>query len=82
MRVDLRYGSFRHDGMVPHRPRVGCETGLYYYRARYYDPTVGRFISEDPIGFGGGINFYAYVRNDPVILTDPLGRTMCIKRLL
>jgi RHS repeat-associated protein len=50
------------------------ETGLYYYRARYYDPTIGRFISQDPIGFlGSGTNFYAYVRSDPINLTDPLG---------
>ena len=41
------------------------ETGLYYYRARYYDPNVGRFLSEDPSEFDGGINFYAYVGNDP-----------------
>jgi RHS repeat-associated protein len=47
------------------------ETGLYYYRARYYDPTVGRFISEDPIGLKGGIDFYRYVRNIPVRLIDP-----------
>ena len=45
-----------------------------YYRARYYDPTIGRFISEDPTQFAGsGTNFYAYVDNDPVNLTDPLG---------
>jgi RHS repeat-associated protein len=37
------------------------ETGLYYYRARYYDPMEGRFISKDPIGFKGGINLYSYV---------------------
>src|SRR5439155_10686970 len=43
------------------------ETGLYYYRARYYDPTVGRFISEDPIGFSSGINFYGYVGIIPQI---------------
>jgi RHS repeat-associated protein len=49
------------------------ETGLYYYRARYYDPTIGRFISEDPIGFTGIGNFYAYVRNNPINLTDPMG---------
>jgi RHS repeat-associated protein len=49
------------------------ETGLRYYRARYYDPAIGRFISEDPIGFAGGINKYAYVDNDPVDYTDPLG---------
>lgn len=50
-----------------------AETGLYYYRARYYDPTVGRFISEDPTGFKGGSNFYPYVTNDPANQTDPMG---------
>jgi RHS repeat-associated protein len=50
-----------------------AEAGLYYYRARYYDPKIGRFISEDPIGFKGGINFYAYVRNNPVNRVDPSG---------
>lgn len=49
------------------------ETGLYYYRARYYDAKVGRFISEDPIGFDGGVNLYAYVYDNPVIFTDPTG---------
>jgi RHS repeat-associated protein len=48
-------------------------TGLYYYRARYYDPTIGRFISEDPLGFGAGINFYAYAGNNPVNFNDPMG---------
>ena len=48
--------------------------GLYYYRARYYSPSLQRFISEDPIGFSGGdTNLYAYVRNDPINLYDPLG---------
>lgn len=47
---------------------------LYYYRARYYSPTWGRFISEDPLGFGGGQNnFYAYVGGNPVTYIDPLG---------
>ena len=41
------------------------ETALYYYRARYYDPSNGRFISEDPIGFSGGVNFYTYVDGRP-----------------
>jgi RHS repeat-associated protein len=50
-----------------------AEAGLYYYRARNYGPRVGRFISEDPIGFQAGVNFYAYVDNDPVNWTDPLG---------
>ena len=47
--------------------------GLYYMRARYYDAEVGRFISEDPIGFGGGINLYAYVGGNPINLIDPSG---------
>jgi RHS repeat-associated protein len=50
------------------------ETGLYYYRARYYDPKGGRFISKDPIGFeGGDVNLYRYVGNDPVDWVDPSG---------
>jgi len=49
------------------------ETSIYYYRARYYDPSVGRFISEDPIGFGGGTHFYRYASNNPVLFDDPLG---------
>jgi RHS repeat-associated protein len=53
------------------------ETRLYFNRARYYDPELARFISEDPIGQNGGLNQYAYVMNDPVNATDPLG-TDCI----
>jgi len=50
------------------------ETGLYYYRARYYDAEVGRFISEDPIGIrGGDVNYYAYTGNSPLTKTDPEG---------
>ena len=49
------------------------ETGLYYYRARYYDPTAGRFLSEDPIRFTGGSNFYGYTRNNPINFADPQG---------
>jgi RHS repeat-associated protein len=49
------------------------ETGLRYYRARYYDQNVGRFISEDPIRFKAGIDFYSYVVNNPVNFTDPRG---------
>jgi RHS repeat-associated protein len=48
--------------------------GLYFYRGRYYDPVVGRFINEDPISFAGGdVNLYRYVNNNPVIYTDPFG---------
>jgi len=50
------------------------ETGLYYYRARYYDPTTGRFLQNDPVGFrGGDINLYRYVSNNPIYFRDPLG---------
>jgi RHS repeat-associated protein len=53
------------------------ETGLYFYRARFFDSGVGRFISEDPITFDGGNDFYAYVQNNPLIWTDPLGLVRC-----
>ena len=49
------------------------ETGLYYYRARYYDAEIGRFISEDPIGFEGGINYFTYVENNSLNWLDPYG---------
>lgn len=50
------------------------EAGLHYYRARYYDPMDGRFVSKDPISFAGGdVNLYGYVQNNPINLTDPLG---------
>ena len=63
----LRYAAREYD----------AETGLYFMRARYYDPRVGRFISEDPTGLGGGINPYAYVGNNPVGRTDPSGLSPC-----
>ena len=44
-----------------------------YYRARYYDPGFGGFISEDPLKFQAGPNFYAYVDNNPVNANDPSG---------
>lgn len=48
-------------------------TGIFYYRSRYYSPATQRFISEDPIGFLGGINRYTYVGGNPVRYRDPLG---------
>jgi RHS repeat-associated protein len=55
-------------------------TGLYFNRARYYNPQLQRFISEDPIQFGSGdTNLYAYVGNDPTSLTDPNGNCpLCV----
>jgi RHS repeat-associated protein len=48
--------------------------GLYYNRARYYNPAWGRFISEDPLGFGGGdVNLYAYAGGNPINFNDPTG---------
>ena len=50
------------------------ESGLDYYRARYYDPQVGRFISVDPMGFGSGdTNLYRYVSNNSTNANDPTG---------
>src|SRR5262249_46328774 len=50
------------------------ETGLYFYRARFYDPNVGRFLSEDPIGLVDSSSVYTFVQNSPIDLTDPLGQ--------
>ena len=48
--------------------------GFYYMRARYYDPEVGRFISEDPLGFAGrDLNLYVYALNNPILFVDPWG---------
>jgi RHS repeat-associated protein len=52
-----------------------AESGLHFYRARYYDPGIGRFISVDPMSFSGGdTNLYRYVSNSPTQWTDPTGK--------
>ena len=59
---------------------LDSETGLYYYRARYYDSAIGRFISEDPSL--SGVDLYAYVTNNPTVFMDPSGLTNCTKTAL
>jgi RHS repeat-associated protein len=58
--------------------RENDATGLYFLRARYYNPAWGRFISEDPIGLDGGPNLYAYVENNPLNWLDPWGLYHCV----
>jgi RHS repeat-associated protein len=60
--------SFQYNGR-----ELDSETGLYYYRVRYFDPNAGRFVSEDPARFVAANNFYAYVNNNPGNFVDPYG---------
>jgi RHS repeat-associated protein len=63
-------------GTVPRYGYTGREpdeTGLVYYRARYYDPSLGRFTQRDPLGLVGGLNPYTYADANPTTWTDPLG---------
>ena len=63
---------------VQYTARENDGTGLYYYRARYYDPALKRFVSSDPIGLDGGINTYGYVAGNPIAYTDPSGKVIWV----
>ena len=75
-RYDAWGSKIGSTGTIPqfgYTGREPDETGLIYYRARFYDPSIGRFIQRDPIGMNGGINLYAYVKGNPINFNDPRG---------
>jgi RHS repeat-associated protein len=75
-RYDAWGNKIASTGTIPQYGYTGREpddTGLVYYRARFYDPSIGRFTQTDPIGMRGGMNLYAYVNGNPTNFNDPMG---------
>jgi RHS repeat-associated protein len=77
------------DGLARELRYTACEsdteTGLYYYRARYYDQSAGRFLNEDSVMMKNGRTLYTYVENSPTAQVDPYGLFPipdCIKKIL
>jgi RHS repeat-associated protein len=72
----ITYRSGSTDTPFLFNGRYGVQTdanGLLHMRARYYNPYICRFVNPDPIGFTGGINFYAYADGNPISMIDPFG---------
>ena len=72
LRANLMLDAIQMRRSVKTEP-LNIEPTVYYYRARYYDPQGGRFLSEDPIRFAAGTGFYGYVANSPINFLDPFG---------
>lgn len=72
------YGNVSSSAGEPYKftgRRLDNETGLYYYRARYYSAALGRFLQTDPVGYKDDYDLYTYVWNEPTDKTDPSGQT-------